>query len=188
MLFRDATSADAEAIARLHSESWRSAYRGTFSDEFLDTQVHEERSAAWLQRFSLAETRPFFVLMAENGNEMAGFFCVFPDEHPTYGSYLDNLHVAPQLTGRGIGRNLLSEVARRLAGNTSRTGLYLWVVERNRRARVFYERAGAVIVGSEVHCMPDGQNVVALRCYWPDLRKLLDTHGKLGLELGAQRG
>jgi GNAT superfamily N-acetyltransferase len=173
MLFRDATAADAEAIARLHAESWRSAYRGTFSDEFLDTQVHEERRAAWLARFSPAETRPFFVLMTESDTEMAGFACVFPDEHPVYGSYLDNLHVAPQLTGRGIGRYLLCEVARRLAGNTSRIGLYLWVVERNRRARVFYERAGGVIMGSEVHCMSDGQDVVALRCYWPDLRKLL---------------
>jgi ribosomal protein S18 acetylase RimI-like enzyme len=172
MTLREATSSDAVVIACLHAESWRSAYRGIFSDDFLDNRVHEERKKSWQARFSGA-TGPFFVLLAENGGQLAGFACVFPDQDPIWGSYLDNLHVAPGLTGLGIGRSLLSEAARRLERNGSHGGLYLWVVEQNRRARGFYERAGGTIVGSEMHTMPDGQSIVALRCHWPDAKKLL---------------
>ena len=173
MIFREATAADAVAIARLHAESWRSAYRGIFSDDFLDHRVHQERKKSWQARFSGDESHPFFVLLAENNARLAGFACTFPEKDPIWGSYLDNLHVAPGLTGQGIGRSLLSEVVRRLERNGTRGGLYLWVVEQNHRAREFYEKAGGTVVGSELHIMPDGQSVVALRCHWPDTRRLL---------------
>jgi GNAT superfamily N-acetyltransferase len=172
-IFRDATADDAAAIAGLHAESWRSAYRGTFADHFLENRVHDERRESWQARFSGGESEPFFVLLAENAGQIAGFACVFPEKDLIWGSYLDNLHVAPELTGKGIGRNLLSEIVLRLDRIGSRGGLYLWVVERNHRARRFYEKAGGSIVGSEVHTMPDGQKVVALRCHWPDPHKLL---------------
>jgi len=173
MIVREATSHDAAAIAHLHAESWRSAYRGVFSDDFLDNHVHEERKNSWQARFSGEETQSFFVLLAENGDRLAGFACMFPEKDPTWGSYLDNLHVAPGLTGQGIGRNLLSEVVRRLETIGSRRGLYLWVVEQNHRARAFYEKTGGTVVGSEWHTMPDGQSVVALRCHWREPLKLL---------------
>ena len=38
-----AASRDASAIAALHAESWRSAYRGLYPDEFLDGPILEER-------------------------------------------------------------------------------------------------------------------------------------------------
>lgn len=173
MIFREATAADAVAIARLHAESWRSAYRGIFSDDFLDHRVHQERRDSWQTRFSGGESRPFFVLLAENGGQLDGFACMFPEKDPIWGSYLDNLHVAPGLTGQGIGRSLLSEVVRHLEMNGTRGGVYLWVVEQNHRAREFYKKAGGTIVGSESHTMPDGQSVVALRCHWPRLQTVL---------------
>jgi len=172
MIFREATAGDAVAIAHLHAESWRSAYRGIFSGDFLDHHVHEERRDSWQARFSPGESH-FFVLLAEDRGRLEGFACVFPEKDPIWGSYLDNLHVAPGLTGHGIGRNLLREVVRRLQLDGSRGGLYLWVVEQNHRARGFYEKAGGTIVGSERHTMPDGQSVLALRCHWPDPQRLL---------------
>lgn len=173
MIFREATAGDAVAIAHLHAESWRSAYRGVFSDDFLDNHVHAERSDSWQTRFSGGESQRFFVVLAESGGRLAGFACMFPRRDPLWGSYLDNLHVAPGLTGQRIGRSLLSEAVRRLELNVLRRGLYLWVVEQNHRAREFYEKAGGTVVGSEPHIMPDGQSVVALRCHWPDPKKLL---------------
>ncbi len=113
------------------------------------------------------------VLVAEAPAGLAGFACVFPDRDPVFGSFLDNLHVASELTGQGIGRHLLSEISRRLQGYGSRSGIYLWVLEQNPRARKFYERAGGVVVGSEARPMPDGQSILSFRCYWPDPKVLL---------------
>ena len=173
LTLREGTGHDAAAIARLHAESWRSAYRGMLSDEYLDHRVHHERAALWQQRFSEQAEKPFFAILAETEMELAGFACAFPDEHPTYGAYLDNLHVVPQRTGQGIGRRLLAAVAERLLANGRRGGLYLWVIEQNIRARRFYSRAGGREVGSDTLSMPDGSRVTEMRCYWPDPARLL---------------
>lgn len=170
---REATPADAEAVARLHVESWQSAYRGVLSDEYLEKHAHRERKAAWQERFSKDFQKPIFVRVAELAGELVGFVCVFPEEDPVYGSYLDNLHVVPRLTGRGLGRKLLSAAAERLAADGSRVGLYLWVIEQNEKARRFYEKAGAEVVGTSTIPMPDGQRISAARCYWPRPASLL---------------
>jgi ribosomal protein S18 acetylase RimI-like enzyme len=173
MVIRDATQSDVTAIAHLHAESWRSAYRGILSDDYLEKHAHGDRLAAWQERFSAVAPNPMFVLVADAGTQLAGFACVFPNEDAVFGSFLDNLHVAPQLTGQGIGRQLLSEAAARLLRSGSRTGLYLWVLEQNHRARRFYEKAGGIFEGSVVSSMPDGQRVVALRFHWSNPSRLL---------------
>jgi ribosomal protein S18 acetylase RimI-like enzyme len=173
MIFRDATREDATAIAGLHAESWRSAYRGILSDDYLENEAHRERLATWQKKFSAETNKPMFVIVAEIEQQLAGFVCIFPEESTAWGSFLDNLHVAPKLTGQGIGRRLLSEGARRLVLADSRSGLYFWVIEQNKKARRFYERTGAVIVGSAQNSAPDGQNVLALRCHWPDPARLV---------------
>ena len=172
-MIRDAVASDVNAIAELHAKSWSSAYRGILSDDYLDNRVHQERLEIWRERFSAEHSKSMFVTVADSGGRLAGFACVFPNEDSIWGSFLDNLHVAPELIGQGIGRQLLSEAARRLLVHDSRAGLYFWVLEQNHRARRFYEKSGAVTVGSAQHLMPDGQRVLALRCRWADLAKIL---------------
>jgi ribosomal protein S18 acetylase RimI-like enzyme len=173
MVIRDAANSDVLGIAHLHVESWRSAYRGILSDDYLENHAHRDRLAVWQERLSAMAPNPMFVMVAEAGTQLAGFACVFPDEDAVFGSFLDNLHVAPQLTGRGIGRQLLSAAAARLLTSGSRAGLYLWVLEQNHRARRFYKKAGGKFAGSVVSSMPDGQRVVALRFQWPDASRLV---------------
>jgi ribosomal protein S18 acetylase RimI-like enzyme len=173
MIIRDATVKDVAAIAALHAESWRSGYRTILSDDYLEKEVYRERLALWQERFSRTPRKAMFVMVAEANSTLVGFVCVFPDEDSVFGSFLDNLPVAPTMTGQGIGRKLLSEAATRLATNGSCSGLYLWVIEQNERARRFYERAGARGVGSRVNTMPDNRHVLALRCYWQSLETLV---------------
>jgi ribosomal protein S18 acetylase RimI-like enzyme len=173
IIIRDAANEDVAPIAALHAESWRSGYRNVLSHEYLEEQVHQERLATWQARFSEASQKPMYVLVAEANAMLAGFVSVFPDEDAVFGSYLDNLHVVPALTGQGIGRKLLLEAAKRLVATGSRGGLYLWVIEQNQRALRFYEKAGAQVVGSKANSMPDGRQVLALRCYWRSPKTLV---------------
>ncbi len=173
MLIREGTADDIECIANLHAESWRASYRGILSDDYLDGQVHRDRLAVWQDRLSSTRTKPMFVLVAESDVRLAGFICVFLNEDAVFGSFLDNLHVAPDLTGQGVGRQLLSEAARRLLKDGSRVGLYFWVFEQNHRARQFYERAGAIAVGSAENPVPDGNRVLSVRYCWPDPATLI---------------
>ena len=57
--------------------------------------------------------------------------------------WIDQLYVEPDLTGRGVGSELM-EVAKRARPS----GLRLWTFEVNVRARRFYQRHGFVATGS----------------------------------------
>jgi GNAT superfamily N-acetyltransferase len=175
LVLREATQHDAAAIARLHADSWRSAYRGMLSDDYLDHRVYPERAALWQRRFFESTENPFFAILAEMESNLAGFACVFPDHDPTYGAFLDNLHVVPHRTGQGIGRRLLAAVAEHLLADERRGGLYLWVIAKNSRARQFYSKAGALEVECVALPMPDGSRQDEVRCYWPDPACLLLT-------------
>jgi ribosomal protein S18 acetylase RimI-like enzyme len=135
--------------------------------------VHGDRLTDWQRKFLPINRKTMFVLLAESSTELAGFACIFPEEDAIFGSLLDNLHVAPHLTGQGIGRQLLSESARRLHTGGSTSGLHLRVLEQNHRAQRFYEKAGGTRIGSSTHTASDGRSVIALRYYWPDLKSFI---------------
>jgi ribosomal protein S18 acetylase RimI-like enzyme len=173
VIIREATEADAVAIARLHADSWRATYRGVLSDDYLDNRVHDERLKVWQERFSKTFSKPMFVLLADINTRLGGFVCVFPEENARFGSFVDNLHVAQQYHRRGIGRRLMSEAAARLLRDGSSSGVYLWVVEQNQNAQRFYEKAGGIVSGPEEISTPDGHPAVAFRFHWPDPKLLI---------------
>lgn len=169
---RPAGPADAPAIAALHAESWLRTYRGMLSDAYLDGDVHGERSAAWQQRF--AEPRPDQrAWLATADDEPVGFVCLFADDDPGWGVYVDNLHVRVDQQGRGLGRALLATAAAWTVAERPASGLWLWVLEANHAARAFYGRAGAVEADRTRADDHGGGTATAVRCHWPDPRVLL---------------
>ena len=165
MNFREADKADAEGIASLHATSWRFAYRGSLSDAYLDGPIEAERSAFWRGRFERpAENQ--FVVVAEFMGKLVGFACAYGGEDLKWGTFLDNLHVAPERHRKGIGARLMAEVASWSAASFPGQGIYLWVLESNQRARRFYERVGAEIGGRDLWTPPDGTALPKLRLVW----------------------
>ena len=84
------------------------------------------------------------IMIAETGNDaaaMIGFVTVDPVSH-----YLDQLVVAPEFWGSGIGTALVAEAKR-----ISPAGLELDVNTDNARALGFYGKSGFVITGGGVN-------------------------------------
>ncbi len=172
MKTRVAKAPDAAAIASLHAESWRIAYRGMLDDDYLDRRSFPERLALWEERFRTAATNQH-VIVAEVETRVAGFACVYGDEDPKWGSFLDNLHVAPEQKRKGIGSVLMREVARWSLKSWPTCGMYLWVLESNTPAMHFYEKLGGRLVGEGQWDAPDGGEYRKLRYAWDDLQVLL---------------
>ncbi len=170
MLLREATPTDAGAIARLHTDSWRRTYRGAFSDEYLDGDIDSERLAVWAERLTSPPDSQF-TLLATKGDQLLGFACSFGAEDPTWGTLVDNLHVAPEGSGKGLGRRLLADSAL-WAEQHHPGGFYLWVLDQNAHARRFYEHVGAQNEGPEQIATPDGGEVTQLRYVWPTIDPL----------------
>lgn len=172
MIIREARTADATAIARLHAESWRVAYRGALSDAFLDGDVFADRLQVWRQRL-LSPANKQHVLVAEEDREATGFVCAYGADDPQWGTLLDNLHVSQPNWGRGIGQRLMAEVASLGAKAYPGKGMYLWVLAPNVPARRFYERLGATNAGQEQWGAPGGGTVQRLRYVWANLEPLI---------------
>lgn len=143
--FRMARPDDARAIAELHADSWRRHYRGAYSDGFLDGDVIGYLRTVWTERMDPPELRARTIL-AEQDGQLVGLAHTFLDEDPTWGAFLDNLHVAHWLKRRGIGARLLALTWDAVRGWSPSSGLYLWVLEQNAAARAFYEAQGGVCV------------------------------------------
>jgi GNAT superfamily N-acetyltransferase len=171
MVFRDAGSFDADAIAALHALSWRRSYRDILRCEFLDGFVEDERRGVWRSRLSAAADNPW-VRLAVEGTALIGFVCVFPDRDERWGSLVDNLHVHPDRKGQGIGRQLLGQAAGWAAAHARSSVLHLWVYEENRSARAFYDRCGGAAVETVVRRSPDGGDYPEVRYAWIDLAAL----------------
>jgi ribosomal protein S18 acetylase RimI-like enzyme len=146
---RPLTAADADDIARVHAESWRSAYRGILPARYLDDEVADERRTFWQDRLRNPMTGDCGFLAYTRG-AIAGFAFGCANHSPEWGHLLDNLHVLPALQGRGAGRILLQTFAEALTHEPEDRRLHLWVYEENRDARHFYERLGAKLQHSEI--------------------------------------
>lgn len=173
MKLRDAVSQDATLIARLHTTSWRSAYQGIFSAEYLDGAIEQERLTYWQEKFS-ATPANLTVIVAEDDSVPVGFVCVMGAKDPQWGSLVDNLHVLPATKGKGFGIALLKAAARWVAQHHGEQGMYLWCYEQNLPSRRFYERCGGKIVEIKSETVPGDTTLNALRYYWQRPEILLD--------------
>jgi ribosomal protein S18 acetylase RimI-like enzyme len=171
--FRKATGRDVQAIAALHTDSWRRNYRGAYLDSFLDGDVLADRRAVWTDRLTQPSTNHFTVV-AERDGEMVGFAHTILDDDPTWGALLENLHVMHDLKRRGTGSELMSESARELLERRPASGLYLWVLEQNAAAQAFYDSRGGTAVERTVRGpFPGGGTAFGLRYAWSDPSTLL---------------
>jgi ribosomal protein S18 acetylase RimI-like enzyme len=166
MNFRDAVSTDYLPIAELHATSWRAAYKGALSDEYLTNHVMNERRALWNERLHHPADNQI-VVVSQASDTLLGFACAFAGEDPQWGSLLDNIHVAQAARRKGLGSMLLAEIAKRCAASNPDAGLHLWVLQSNVSAQRFYESLGAACVGEGVWAAPDGNEIAEFRYAWP---------------------
>jgi GNAT superfamily N-acetyltransferase len=170
---RPAQLRDVEAIAALHADSWRRNYRGAYLDSYLDGDVLSDRRAVWRGRIMSPEAT-FRTIVAQRDEAFAGFAHTKLDDDPTWGALLENLHVVHELKGQGIGTRLMAASARAVLDATAGAGLYLWVLDVNTAAQVFYAARGGVEAGREMRGpFPGGGTALGRRIVWPDPSTLL---------------
>jgi len=173
IICRPAEVRDVESIAALHADSWRRNYRGAYLDSYLDGDVVTDRLVVWRERVTRPEAS-FRTIVAEHHGAFAGFAHTNLDDDPTWGALLENLHVMHELKGQGIGTQLMAATARGVLDSTPGAGLYLWVLDQNAAAQIFYAARGGVEAGREMRGpFPGGGTALGRRIVWPDPSTLL---------------
>lgn len=173
---RPMRSSDAGAVAAVHVESWQSAYRGIYTDAYLDGRAAGDRRTHWQERLAAADAASAGLVLEEQG-QVVGFAYLIRDDDPPRGPLLDNLHVCTSARGRGLGRMLLAGAAREIVTRGWTPRLHLWVFEANAGARRFYERLGGLPIERVVYDASDGGAYPAWCYAWDDVGPLsaIDT-------------
>jgi ribosomal protein S18 acetylase RimI-like enzyme len=135
-LIRRAVPVDAELLAVVHVETWRTAYRGILGDDYLDALDIEGRTRWWAGLIADGA----IVHIAEGDDDVVGYCWVDSSNDAEWGEVVA-IYVHPDHWGEGHGHRLLAtgEESLRHEGYTK---ALLWVLEANHRARRFYERQG----------------------------------------------
>jgi ribosomal protein S18 acetylase RimI-like enzyme len=140
---RAAHEGDADRIVAIHTRSWQSAYRGILPDDFLDALSFPQRQER-LHEILATSDSPRRVWVVESGDTLLGFAEAGPsreDDAPDLAAEVYTIYLDPTSVGKGIGRELFAHTVADLRNAAYRYAT-LWVLERNARARRFYEKAG----------------------------------------------
>ncbi len=176
MEIRKATTADIPVIASLHIEGWKGAYGGIVDQAYLDGLSVEQRIKDWTEWMTAGESEVF---LAEEGGQPAGFVVIGRTKTPPPGSSpirpshsgeIYALYLHPDFWRQGIGTALIKHAARELKDRKHST-VCLWVLDKNERAKAFYQKMGGQKLGGKM--IEIGPSSLKEVCYgWRDTADL----------------
>jgi GNAT superfamily N-acetyltransferase len=164
-IFRDAMSVDVVALARLHVTT----FNETHSPILMNGPTYEVRAYQWRQAFESADGSWFCVVIEDPNGELIGFAKGQPyshHDHPEFTGELNKIYLLREYQRRGLGRLLLSHVARRFLGRGISSMLLFG--DAQNPSNLFYEAMGAERLFAASGEFHGGYG-------WRDLRRLLLT-------------
>jgi len=149
-LVREAKTADAASIGRIHVDTWRVHYRGFVPDYYLESLSVDARIQAWRQILSDPRAGTETFVAEEIGNVM-GFCNVGPsrdgDAAESTGE-LYSIYVSPREQKKGVGSALMRAGLHFLISKKFNSAS-LWVLKTNQATIRFYESKGWRADGQE---------------------------------------
>ena len=131
---------DAAVVAQLQLDAMLAAYGRIFPASapppVLDEMVNE-----WQVRLGGDGTIAQETLVAVDDDQIVGVVVAGPDPVEPARGHVARFYVAPDRWGQGVGQRLYVAAIGHL-GRSDYPEATLWVLERNRRARAWYERLG----------------------------------------------
>ena len=161
VVVRDAASADAPALSRIHGETWEHTYLGQVPDAVADDGIARARDRDWSEHSDLRLRLGGGVLVVVEDREVVGFCEYGPtedaDDDPRRVGHIMRLFVHPPHRSRGGGRLLLEAACARLAAGGCEN-VTLWTLEaEDNLAHGFYAHLGWTL--ERVHRTDDPDDI-----------------------------
>ncbi|MCW3792087.1 GNAT family N-acetyltransferase [Paenibacillus sp. LS1] len=168
MQIRQAREGDAQGIAHVHTESWKTTYRGIVPDDFLDHLTTESRLSQWEKNIRSGEKDQILVVAEQPDGNIVGFACGGKEREGklSYDGELYAIYLLKDVQQTGIGQQLATHVVHHLR-TLNMKSLILWALERNSACR-FYEKMGGVPVHTQ-SIRIGGQDLIEVGYGWEDM-------------------
>jgi GNAT superfamily N-acetyltransferase len=166
---RRADAADAQAIARVHVNSWRSTYAGIVSDAFLAALNIDDRAEMWRKMLA---TQDELMFVAEEEACIFGFACGgrLREALDSYDAEIYAIYLLRESQGWGAGRGLFQALVASLH-EARYAGMALWVLKDNPATRFYEHLGGKQIAVKQINI--GGANLEEVAYGWPKLEDVL---------------
>jgi GNAT superfamily N-acetyltransferase len=164
---REASSADAEGIARAHTASWQASYRGILPDVVLDRIDVGQRVET---RRKILRDRSVFQLVAYDvtHGDIVGFCDAGQSRrHAPVAGEVYAIYLVHHAKRHGLGAEMFERVQAWMVATGMRS-MIVWVLDNNHHARRFYEAMGGR-PASRIQSRVGGFPVVELSYVWDKL-------------------
>lgn len=164
---RPAVIGDAEGIARAHTASWRTSYRGILPDDVLSRIDVDQRAASWHRVIQDPAVLTLVAYDTTHG-DIVGLCDAGRNRSRTrHAAEIYRLYFEHHARRHGLGRDMFEHVTDWL--RAQRMGsLVIWVLDNNHHARRFYEAMGGAL-GPRVGSRVSGYAVVEQAYVWDAL-------------------
>lgn len=141
MNIREAKVSDAERIAKVHVDCWRTTYKGIVSDVYLERMSYERRTELW--RSNITKTDNSVLVAESDEGKIIGFASGGKRETNQVENSTDltSIYILKEYQGKGIGKKLVEK----LFAHFKELGyqkVFVEVLEDN-KSKFFYEKMGA---------------------------------------------
>ena len=172
MAIREAGPSDAGAIARVHVDTWRTAYAGILPAEFLAGLSYGNSELNWSQALTANRPATCMVVAETAEGKIVGFAFGAPEHegHPLYQGELFAIYVLQEHQRKGVGRCLFLAMVRHFTG-AGMNSMLLWAFKENRPARRFYALLGGELIAEKTIAI-GGTDLIEVAYGWRDLSDL----------------
>ncbi len=172
MMIREATTADAPGMARVHVDTWHTTYRGLVPDAYLESLTYGDKQRMWERALNNPDRQSSIYVAESDDGEIAGFVAGGPTRTAgiDYVGELYSIYILKVYQGAGLGRRFVETLVEGMLKVGIRS-MTLWVLAGNPAER-FYIAIG----GQEIHRQPFELSGALLEevCYaWRDISSIL---------------
>jgi ribosomal protein S18 acetylase RimI-like enzyme len=169
---RDATLADAPALATLFVEGWRDEHAGLLPEAVLAARSRDESEANWRRTLRRAKDARHEIVLVAGARRLEGLIVSVRQagDWPDAAEVL-LVQVARSSRRRAVGEALMRETAARLRRNGAEA-LIVRVLEANGAARRFYEALGGELAEAVRQVEESGVFFPERTYVWSDIRRL----------------
>jgi L-amino acid N-acyltransferase YncA len=166
---RQARIEDADSIARVHVESWKTTYPGIVPDAYLASLDPEPGAEMW-KEWLKAGTSLIFV--AEDASGVFGFASggKLRDPIEAYDAELYAIYLLQHKQRHGAGRSLVQKLAETLRRDGFRS-LIVWVLERNPAVDFYTSLRGSPVAEKPIEI--GGAQLTEIALGWTSLDDLV---------------
>ena len=134
---------DANSIAYIICETWKEAYKDIISKEFMKEKTNIEDRTILFKKI-LSENKQSAYIILDNNKPCGVLPCeVSRDEDFTVTFEIIAIYFLPEYWGKGFESHTIEYVIKEIK-NKGYNKISLWTLEKNERAKRFYEKCGFV--------------------------------------------